>query len=48
MNKVNCPYHQDNTASCHIYDDHFWCFGCGANGSLDKLAGKAPTFKNSW
>lgn len=46
--KVNCPWHDDNTASCHIYEDSFFCFGCGATGTLDKLAGKAPTFKNAF
>src|SRR5262249_42002943 len=31
--QVCCPFHQDNTPSCRIYDDHFYCFGCGARGS---------------
>jgi CHC2 zinc finger/Toprim domain len=30
--KVCCPFHDDRTPSCHIYDDHFHCFGCGARG----------------
>jgi DNA polymerase len=30
--KVCCPFHADDTPSCHIYDDHFHCFGCGAHG----------------
>jgi hypothetical protein len=30
--KVCCPFHDDSTPSCHIYDDHFHCFGCGARG----------------
>lgn len=30
--KVSCPFHQDDTPSCHIYDDHFHCFGCGKHG----------------
>ena len=27
--KVLCPAHQEDTPSCHIYDDHAFCFGCG-------------------
>lgn len=36
-NKINCHFHDDSTASLHIYDDHYHCFGCGARGTLDKL-----------
>ena len=35
---VHCPFHDDDTPSCHIYEDHFYCFGCGAVGNhLDWL-----------
>lgn len=29
--KVNCPSvdHQDDTASCAVYPDHLFCYGCG-------------------
>ena len=30
--KICCPYHDDSTPSCHVYDDHYHCFGCGAHG----------------
>ena len=30
--KGNCPFHQENTPSFYVYDDHFHCFGCGAHG----------------
>jgi DNA polymerase len=30
--KIVCPFHADKTPSCHIYDDHFHCFSCGAHG----------------
>jgi hypothetical protein len=30
--KVHCHFHDDDTPSCHIYADHFHCFGCGAHG----------------
>jgi hypothetical protein len=31
--KVRCPFHDDTHPSCHIYDDHYHCFSCGAHGS---------------
>jgi len=30
--KVCCPFHDDTNPSCHIYDDHYHCFACGAHG----------------
>lgn len=27
-----CPFHEDRNPSLKIYDDHFYCFGCGATG----------------
>jgi DNA polymerase I-like protein with 3'-5' exonuclease and polymerase domains len=30
--KVHCPFHDDANPSCHIYDDHYHCFACGAHG----------------
>ena len=27
-----CPFHNDNTPSMKIYEDHFYCFGCGSTG----------------
>jgi DNA primase len=27
-----CPFHNEKTASFTVYDDHFHCYGCGANG----------------
>jgi len=30
--KVRCPFHDDTRPSCHIYDDHYHCFSCGAHG----------------
>lgn len=29
---INCPFHQDKTPSCKIYQQRFRCFGCGAAG----------------
>ena len=35
--KVHCPVHEDNTASLHLYDDHWHCYGCGASGDVIDL-----------
>lgn len=32
--KISCPFHKEKTASLHIYEDHFYCFGCGAFGDI--------------
>lgn len=29
--KINCPYHDDRTASMHVYETNAHCFGCGVN-----------------
>lgn len=29
---IACPFHSEKTASCKIYDNSFYCFGCGAGG----------------
>ena len=37
-NQVCCPFHEETTPSCTIYDDGYHCYGCGAHGSrLDWL-----------
>lgn len=37
---VNCPFHNDDTASCRIYTrtNTFYCFGCGAGGDIINFA----------
>src|SRR5262249_7970718 len=55
--KIICPYHDDHTASLHIYpnldDQHFHCYVCGAHGHLGDLeidwqsALKSPTGRSS-
>ena len=29
-----CPFHPDETPSLKIYEDHYYCFGCGAHGDV--------------
>jgi hypothetical protein len=37
--KVNCPFHADDTPSLQLYEDGtFFCYGCGAGGSLYDFA----------
>ncbi|MEG1684046.1 MAG: CHC2 zinc finger domain-containing protein [Oscillospiraceae bacterium] len=31
---LRCPFHQEKTASCKLYDKNFVCFGCGKKGSV--------------
>ena len=34
---VRCPFHEDHTPSMKLYDDHFYCFGCGKHGDVVDL-----------
>lgn len=33
-NFISCPLHSEKTASCKIYENSFYCFGCGAGGDV--------------
>lgn len=38
---IQCPFHEgDNTPSLHLYEDHFYCFGCGKVGKPATLISK--------
>jgi DNA polymerase len=38
--KIRCPFHDDDRPSLHLYDDHYYCFACGAHGDrVDWLIG---------
>lgn len=39
-NEILCPFHDERTPSCHIYRDHFYCFGCGEKGDAITLVMK--------
>ena len=34
---VCCPFHEDHTPSMKLYEDHFYCFGCGKHGDVINL-----------
>jgi DNA primase len=29
-----CPFHREKTPSCHVWGDHFHCFGCCTRGDI--------------
>lgn len=33
-----CPFHDDRHPSMKLYEDHFYCFACGAHGDVINLA----------
>ncbi|MDO4495207.1 MAG: CHC2 zinc finger domain-containing protein [Clostridiaceae bacterium] len=37
---VSCPFHNENTGSLKVYNDHFYCFGCGQSGDVISLVMK--------
>lgn len=36
---ICCPFHKEKTASMKIYQDSFYCFGCGAHGDVFDFVG---------
>ena len=34
---IRCPFHEDHTPSMKLYEDHFYCFGCGKHGDVISL-----------
>ena len=37
---ARCPFHNDIHPSMKLYDDHFYCFACGAHGDVIDLTAK--------
>lgn len=35
-----CPFHADRTPSLKVYNDHFYCFGCGATDDCTGFTAK--------
>jgi len=35
-----CPFHNEKKPSLKVYDDHFYCFGCGATGDCTGFVAK--------
>lgn len=31
---IKCPFHKEKTASMKIYEDSYYCFGCGESGDI--------------
>lgn len=36
---VSCLFHDERTPSMKLYDDHFYCFGCGKHGDVTDMVG---------
>lgn len=34
---ARCPFHDDRTPSMKLYEDHYFCFGCGKHGDVISL-----------
>lgn len=34
---ICCPFHEERTPSFKLYEDHYYCFGCGASGDVINL-----------
>ena len=34
---ISCLFHAEKTPSMKLYDDHFYCFGCGKGGDVIAL-----------
>ena len=39
--KMNCIFHNEKTPSLGIYEDHYYCYACGANGDVISWAQQA-------
>ena len=37
---VCCPFHDDRHPSMKLYEDYFYCFGCGAKGDVIEFTSK--------
>jgi hypothetical protein len=35
-----CPFHDDRKPSLKVYDDHFYCFGCGDSPQCGEMSAK--------
>lgn len=37
---IICPFHREDTASLRLYDQSFYCYGCGAGGDVIKFVSR--------
>lgn len=47
---ICCPFHKEKTASMKIYQDSYYCFGCGAHGDIFDFVSKMEniTFREAF
>jgi predicted Fe-S protein YdhL (DUF1289 family) len=43
---ITCPWHDDKTPSCKVYDHHVHCFGCGKHADSIELWSKLKGYDN--
>lgn len=43
--KILCPFHEEMTPSCVVYDTHYYCFSCNARGPLSAIGKKVKAVK---
>lgn len=44
---IVCPFHREDTASLRIYENSFYCFGCGVGGDVIKFVSMLCNIGNS-
>lgn len=44
---ISCPFHDEKTASLKLYENSFYCFGCGAGGDVITFVAKLFDIRNS-
>ena len=44
---ARCPFHSEKTASLKIYEDSFYCFGCGVGGDVISFAARLHGLNNA-
>jgi len=45
QSKILCPFHNEQTPSLHVYEDGYYCFGCGERGDSINFVAKLEDLK---
>lgn len=43
---ISCPFHKEKTPSLKVYENSFYCFGCGAGGDIINFVSKLFNLSN--
>lgn len=44
---IPCPFHNEKTPSCRLYEHSFFCFGCDAGGDVINFVARVERITNS-